>query len=400
MIVGIGIDLCRFSRIRALISRKPGQLTRFATRILHQSEWAEFQRLTGENHDADHTHGHSNQSTVISRPLTGEVSDAVVRYLSTRWAAKEAAYKALFPHRLLTWKEVAVVKRGNEAKNDAVEKSSSGPLSKNAQKRLLKAQQREARQEERKAFFRAHRKARKVRRRELIASGTVPTPPPRKQKFGGVQTDITVVLDMAFDHLMTDKEIISIASQVTRCYSVNRVAEKMVSLMATGFGGRAKERLERANDAKDWKGFAFEEKSYLDLFPKDRLVYLTADSDNVLETLEDDKIYILGAFVDRNRYKGLTYQKAQEQGIATAQLPIGKYLKLTTRKVLTVNQVLEIMLLYLETGDWEKAMLQFIPHRKLLTAQPAQPSASTDATLTENSETPSGEKCASPVNNS
>ncbi|KAJ1652372.1 tRNA (guanine(9)-N(1))-methyltransferase [Dispira simplex] len=288
----------------------------------------------------------------------------------------------------------------NVKSNDAVEESSSAPLSKNARKRLLKAQQREARQEERKAFFRAQRKARKVRRRNLIASGAIPTPPPRKPKFGGVQTDITVILDMAFDHLMTEKEIISIASQVTRCYSVNRTAEKMVNLMATDFGGRAKERLEAANDAKDWKGFTFEEKGYLDLFPKDRLVYLTADSDNVLETLEDDKIYILGTFVDRNRHKGLTYQKAQEQGIATAQLPIGNYLNLTTRKVLTVNQVLEIMLLYLETGDWEKAIVQFIPPRKLVTAKPAEPSVPADVTSIVTSEAPSKDKIASPVSNS
>ncbi|KAJ1652371.1 hypothetical protein IWQ61_007279 [Dispira simplex] len=113
MIVGIGIDMCRFSRIRALISRRPGQLARFARRILHQSEWAEFQRLAEENHVVGNTHVHK-QPRVTNCPLTGEVSDAVVRYLSTRWAVKEAAYKALFPHHLLTWKEVAVIKRGSK----------------------------------------------------------------------------------------------------------------------------------------------------------------------------------------------------------------------------------------------------------------------------------------------
>jgi tRNA (guanine9-N1)-methyltransferase len=32
-------------------------------------------------------------------------------------------------------------------------------------------------------------------------------------------------------------------------------------------------------------------------------VYLTADSPNVLHTLEASKVYILGGLVDRNRYK-------------------------------------------------------------------------------------------------
>lgn len=34
-----------------------------------------------------------------------------------------------------------------------------------------------------------------------------------------------------------------------------------------------------------------------------RLVYLSADSQNELETLSEDEIYIIGGIVDRNRYK-------------------------------------------------------------------------------------------------
>jgi tRNA (guanine9-N1)-methyltransferase len=38
---------------------------------------------------------------------------------------------------------------------------------------------------------------------------------------------------------------------------------------------------------------------------------------------------------------------------------------MASRKVLTVNQVLDIMLRWLQTQDWEKAFLQVIPGRKL-----------------------------------
>jgi len=66
-------------------------------------------------------------------------------------------------------------------------------------------------------------------------------------------------------------------------------------------------------------------------------VYLTADSPNVLKELDTSKVYIIGGIVDRNRYKNLCFNRAQEQGIAHAQLPIGVFLKLETRKVLAIN---------------------------------------------------------------
>lgn len=51
-------------------------------------------------------------------------------------------------------------------------------------------------------------------------------------------------------------------------------------------------------------------RSYLDIFPKEDLVYLTSDSPNELERFDPTKAYIIGGIVDRNRLKGATFQKA------------------------------------------------------------------------------------------
>lgn len=47
----------------------------------------------------------------------------------------------------------------------------------------------------------------------------------------------------------------------------------------------------------------FYEEHYTSIFKKSDIIYLTADSPNVLDKLEDGKVYIIGALVDHNAYK-------------------------------------------------------------------------------------------------
>jgi len=98
------------------------------------------------------------------------------------------------------------------------------------------------------------------------------------------------------------------------------------------------------------------------------IVYLTADSEDELAELKPDETYIIGGICDHNRYKNLCLNKAKESGIRTARLPIGRYLaSLPTRKVLTVNQVFEILVKWVEVNDWEAALYSVIPKRKFQT---------------------------------
>jgi len=63
--------------------------------------------------------------------------------------------------------------------------------------------------------------------------------------------------------------------------------------------------------------------------------------------------------------QNLCLEKAVGSGIRAAQLPIGHYLShLPTRKVLTVNQVFEVLVKWVETKDWEHAFYSVIPKRK------------------------------------
>lgn len=76
---------------------------------------------------------------------------------------------------------------------------------------------------------------------------------------------------------------------------------------------------------------------------KDNLVYLTADSETVLDDLDPENIYIIGGLVDRNRFKGITMTKAQEQGIKTAKLPIGEYMKMSSSQVCSSSLATKVL---------------------------------------------------------
>lgn len=126
--------------------------------------------------------------------------------------------------------------------------------------------------------------------------------------------------------------------------------------------------------------------------PRERVVYLTADSPNTLDTLEDDTAYVIGALVDHNRYKvrrctfhlrscrqNRCFEVADALGLPHAALPIGAFVaEMPSRKVLTVNQVADIMLRWLETRDWAAAFDAAIPKRKFKQRKRGGASAAAD----------------------
>jgi len=256
----------------------------------------------------------------------------------------------------------------------------SEPLSKKAQKRAAKA----ARLQEQKSERRAREKeAKKRKRRERVQAGD--EDPRKRRKMGGqdqIPFAAQVVVDLGFDHMMTDKEVTSLTSQLAYTYSANRRSlMPFTSLIFTSLNGRTKSRLDAINDAgyKRWTNTKWWEEGYDQIWVSNpdslggddsearraSVVYLTADSEEELMELKEGEIYVIGGICDHNRYKNLCLEKAQTSSIRHARLPIGRYIaSLTTRKVLTVNQVFEILLKWVETRDWEQAFWSVIPKRK------------------------------------
>ncbi|XP_066488233.1 tRNA methyltransferase 10 homolog A isoform X2 [Tiliqua scincoides] len=180
-----------------------------------------------------------------------------------------------------------------------------------------------------------------------------------------VPSTLRLIIDCSFDNLMELKDVKKLHKQIQRCYAENRKALHPVQFYLTSHGGQLKDSMNETDKGwVNWKDIHIKSEHYSELMKKEDLVYLTSDSPEVLNELDESKAYVIGGLVDHNHHKGITYKRAQELGISHAQLPLGIFVKMNSRKVLAVNHVYEIILAYLEKRNWEEAFFTVLPQRK------------------------------------
>lgn len=93
-----------------------------------------------------------------------------------------------------------------------------------------------------------------------------------------------------------------VIKQILRVYTENRRSKTPMQLHLTSFEGLCKDEMSKHSGYENWDCH-FHSEHYIDIFPKEKLVYLTSESDNVIKELEQDKIYIIGGLVDHNAHK-------------------------------------------------------------------------------------------------
>ncbi|KAI1385735.1 uncharacterized protein F4822DRAFT_352547 [Hypoxylon trugodes] len=307
--------------------------------------------------------------------------------------------------------------------------SESPKLSKNQQRKLRRKLHWEAKKHEKKFHRKEKRaekkeRARKEREAEIAAAAAEGREPvleditKRQPRPDAIHVPIAIIIDCQYEKYMMDKELVSLSSQVTRCYSDNKNAKFPVHMFVSSYGGKMQERYEKVlnNQHTGWKNVHFTEGDFvsaaaeaqklmassgeeqkIELLEQGKegdsisltktddpkklkkstpvpepeaddvdksIVYLTADSPYTLDRLEPNTSYVIGGIIDKNREKGLCYKIARGKNVRTAKLPIGEFMVMQSRHVLTTNHVMEIMLQWLETGDWGAAFMKVIPTRK------------------------------------
>lgn len=199
----------------------------------------------------------------------------------------------------------------------------------------------------------------------------------------------TVVLDLEWESELSDRELKALVQQVLYSYGSNRSALRPVRLVLSGVssGTEMLQRLQKlAGFPNAWPGVTVVGEPYIEHFSSDadrkRLVYLTADTENVVQTIDENAVYIIGGIVDRNRLKGATRDKADAQEIATARLPLQEHIDMGSfSKVLTTNNVLEMILENQRCSDWRATFQKCLPGRKKF-LDDAPPIASEDMSAT------------------
>lgn len=211
-------------------------------------------------------------------------------------------------------------------------------LSRRKQKKMLKL----AKWEEVKKLKRLKERQKQKEKRAAEAAKGIPGPNRLRKalkhnKMENSKNTVRVAIDFDYDEMMIDKDIAKCAKQLLHVYTLNRKSAMPIRLHYTSLrpGSKIENSLKRNDGYHNWD-VKLTADSYLKLFDRDSIVYLTSDSDNVLQEVDPNVAYIIGGLVDHNHHKGLSLEKAEANGLKTARLPLSEYISMKTRTVLTI----------------------------------------------------------------
>ncbi|KAM0734940.1 Mitochondrial ribonuclease P protein 1-like protein [Formica fusca] len=179
-----------------------------------------------------------------------------------------------------------------------------------------------------------------------------------------------VVFDCSYESYMNFHQIHNCAKQLTLSFANNRAHVDPMCLYYCNLNkdGLLMEYFQRniptlLND--DFPAIVTSQ-SYLDLFRKDQLLYLTPHCKTDITEYDPDTVYIIGAMIDTTNSEPLSLAKAKKDGIRMGKLPLERYMEWgpSSCKRFSIDQMINILLDLRYTGNWKKA-LRHVPNRKL-----------------------------------
>jgi ribonuclease P protein 1 len=185
-----------------------------------------------------------------------------------------------------------------------------------------------------------------------------------------------LVLDFGYDSEMRPSHQTTLATQIQVLYGYNRGLTEPFDLHFCNYLGnpRFSTAFKTTLHIKDPDEamITATQQSYLELFPKERLVYLTPHAEEVMTSFDPQAVYIIGAFVDTLKGKKVSNVRAAESGLKALRFPLDEQLDWGVgNKCLNVNHVAMILMdMKSNPGlTFKEALLKHIPSRKLKTPE-------------------------------
>lgn len=173
-----------------------------------------------------------------------------------------------------------------------------------------------------------------------------------------------IAIDLSFSNFMLPKEIKSLAFQLTLCMNAVKKSDFPIHLNFCSYKGDIKVEGDKMGFEK--VNISYHEDPVENIYhtTKNQLVYLSPDAEEVVESFEQDKIYIIGGLVDNMIQKNRSMERAQDMNIVTRKLPLDFVDNIKKhRKCLNINTVVEIIVAYFSEKDMKKAIINSLPQK-------------------------------------
>ncbi|VDK88143.1 unnamed protein product, partial [Onchocerca ochengi] len=177
---------------------------------------------------------------------------------------------------------------------------------------------------------------------------------------------LQVYIDFGFAQCMSDKEIGKLVRQMGRVWGLQKKNPGLqVTLLSPDerFLCEGRQKL----SGFDHFNWIISNKNINEFVMQHHMVYLSPDSQlDALLDVKPDEVYIIGGLVDETGVGSLSYCRAEELGLDARRLPIQEFLHRrdngTFNVMLTINQVVEILVRYVNLKNWTEA-LSVVPKR-------------------------------------
>lgn len=185
----------------------------------------------------------------------------------------------------------------------------------------------------------------------------------------GLMYGDNIVIDFSYENVMKPEELQKCAYQiVSTIYDGRLIVNPFnIHLCNVQMNGTLMRMLKSIlKRAVDQTSVHVHRKSYLDIFDRNQLIYLSPDAKDELVEYDPDKVYIIGGLVDREPvYTPYSLDKIKSEDIVARRFPVSEYFDLNLLRgtqSFGINTTFRVLAAMSYFKDWSKAF-QYLPKR-------------------------------------